>query len=61
MTHAEYLDQHHELANAGLTVLATFLGRGDYAEAETALTNLRARLDALWAQRVADAQRTVNP
>jgi hypothetical protein len=61
MTHAEYLEQHHELSNAGLSEIALMQGRGDYDDATTGITNLRAMLDALWELRRAAAEREVAP
>lgn len=61
MTHAEYQEQHHELANAGLAAIATLQGRGDHQDAATATTWLRARLSALWEERRAVAERETNP
>lgn len=61
MTHEAYLEQHHELSNAGLAAIATLQGRGDHQDAATATTNLRGRLDALWEQRRQTAEREVNP
>lgn len=61
MTHDQYLEQHHELSNAGLSEIALMLGRGDYDDATTATTTLRALLDDLWEQFRAVAERAVNP
>lgn len=61
MTHEQYLEQHHELSNAGLSAIALMLGREEVDDATTALTNLRAALDALWQEHVALVAREVNP
>lgn len=61
MTHAEYLERHHELSNQGLTVIAFKLGQQQYEEATTATTNLRTMLDDLWEQRRLAAGREVAP
>lgn len=61
MTHPQYLEQHEALSRSGLAVIATLLGRDDIADAKTATTNLRARLDALWEERRTAAEREVNP
>lgn len=61
MTHADYLEQHHELSNAALGEIALMLGRQEYADATTAVTNLRSLLDALWEERRATAEREVAP
>lgn len=46
MTHAAYLERHHELSNAGLAEIALMLGAQRFEDATTATTNLRAMLDA---------------
>jgi hypothetical protein len=61
MTHLEYQETHHELANGGLAAIATMLGAQRYEDATTATTNLRAMLDALWDQRQEAAAREVAP
>lgn len=55
MTHADYLEQHHELSNAGLTEVGLMLAAERYTDATTATTNLRAMLDALYDQRMISA------
>lgn len=57
MTQGQYLDRHHDLANAGLAEIALMQGRGEHDDASTAVSNLRTMLDALWDERRATAER----
>jgi hypothetical protein len=61
MTRQQYLEQHHELTNAALAEVALMQSRGEHDDAATAVTSLRAMCDALWEQRVAEAEREVAP
>ncbi len=61
MTHATYLERYVEITTAALAELALMHGRGDFAEATTYLTQLRAGLDALWEQFKDAASAGVNP
>lgn len=61
VTHETYLESHHELSNAGFDAIALMLAKGNYEDATTAMTNLRALLDDLWEQRREVAERGVKP
>lgn len=61
VTHDVYLESHHELSNSGFDAIALMLAKGNYEDATTAMTNLRALLDALWEARREVAERGVRP
>jgi hypothetical protein len=61
MTHLEYLEAYHEQTHAALTNFALIFARGDYDTLTTIVPAFQARMDALWAARVATAQREMNP
>lgn len=61
MTHEEYLEAHHETANGVLAVVAQKQGTGDHEAATELVTRLRTRLDELWEERRASAEREVAP
>lgn len=61
MTHAEYLEQHHEIANAVFESLAMKFAQNLPDEAADINTRARARLDSLWEERRQTAEREMNP
>jgi hypothetical protein len=61
MDHPTYLELHHELVTKVLPEVALRQSRGDHRSATDLVTALRAKLDALWAERVATAVQTVAP
>ena len=61
MTHEDYLEKHHEIANAVFASVAMKFAQNKADEAKELLTRARATLDTLWEQRRQTAERTVNP
>lgn len=61
MTHDQYLEAYLALTSASLTEIALLHGRESWAEATTAVTQLRAQQDALWETFRASAGQLVNP
>lgn len=49
ITHEEYLERHHKLADDARREINTLLGRDDFTEAKAALERWDQAVDALWA------------
>lgn len=50
ITHDQYLERHHKLADDARREINNLLGRDDFAEAKVALERWDLACDALWAQ-----------
>lgn len=61
MDHPSYLEQHREIVTPVLPEVSIRQGRGDHEGAADLVTQLRAKLDSLWAERMAEASREVRP
>lgn len=61
MDHPTYLEQFNDIVTKVLPEVALMQGRGDHESATQLVTQLRAKLDDMWSQRVADAERGVAP
>jgi len=61
MTHADYLEQHHEIVTKVLPTVRLRLSKGEHDAATNLFWLLDKRLSDLWTQRQETAQREVAP